>query len=263
MLFFFFFSSLRDIPIFHFLIKMRVKPASLVNLLYLTTIIASSIINTNYQEIEDDIINPKKITSPTLESFHDKQTLAFKQRRWRRLFRVAINEVSDRLDKVFSQLKSFVGNSGFDNTLFEIQAEFLRQEISFIEESLNFVPPSRKLSEELSYIKTVFNSMNKSLDILKLLSFGGKGIHLVRFLVRLNLMLLALHNSRGIPDTLIKNLGDLVNNLTHLLYSWGENFGKLTDVPIITQLMFDGQFSLAKHRLESLKSYIQEEENPS
>lgn len=163
--------------------------------------------------------------------------------------------INHRLERLDRKLKTFVTITGFDSKGFERQSHKFCQLLNNITSRIENLPHHFIPSLKFKNVKHVFLCMKQAVRELKKYDGDDLTLHLVRCVIQLNIMLFALQDSFGLPNHNIQDFSKIVSHLTSVLYSWGELFKRLTDVPSDLHGLFYAQFFQADNTLFTLANY--------
>ncbi|GEQ70547.1 hypothetical protein JCM33374_g4225 [Metschnikowia sp. JCM 33374] len=160
-------------------------------------------------------------------------------------------EVQDLLECWFGHLKSFIHESHFDTFSFIPAAEILSDGLGGIVSLAGEVLYRNAiLSQQLAFIKTVYNTM--VLASAGLQFYENVGIsenYLLSCMLDLNVRLLGLCNSQGMLDTSILGYPERILIIWNTLTYWKRSFGELHGVSDHIRKLFDDQTVNAEERL--------------
>lgn len=169
----------------------------------------------------------------------------------------ATKEVENLLEWIIMQLKSFVHELDFSVLNFDKQAEKLSRSLTEIcNWADSFLGTDEGILRRINFAKYMIQVMGNASSYLKFVYYRDTCLYLTRRITQLNVRLLTLHNSQGIPDPSIEGYEVSVSSFLRILESWKALFENLTPTPsLFFSLVFDTEYSKAASTLQTLKNY--------
>lgn len=169
-----------------------------------------------------------------------------------------LSQAERMLHNLFQSFKPYFLTSNFYIDLFESNAPRLEEEINHVSIFINGIwLHSEQLSEKLQFSKHIFETMAESIELLRHFNdLGPTEIHLVHCVIDINVRLLSLLGSYGVPDPLIIKYAYNVFHFKDDLNFYRKEFEKLKDIPFGISWMFKKYISQADKKLEMLESQI-------
>ena len=164
-----------------------------------------------------------------------------------------------RLESFLVYLKGFINATGFDSFSFEKKSRKLDFELRDIQRSVVDISHHKDIKDRLRFIKHLFHEMQASArDLKRYRESHDLAHHLITCLVQMNVHILMLFNSHGVPDLHNGNLsGEVAKQMGHLRF-WNGLFMRLKHVPIEVHLMYVNQYDRAVYTMNLLNRQIPE-----
>ncbi|GEQ68637.1 hypothetical protein JCM33374_g2305 [Metschnikowia sp. JCM 33374] len=172
---------------------------------------------------------------------------------------VEIRRLEDILEWFVIKLKSFMLQVVFDYREFELMGEELDHIIEDVNTSvLKVASCNKQLMNQLIHAKYMFSTMANSIELLGYYEKAYTPVHILIYsVVDLNIMLLALLSSQGIPDNSIEGFRDKVYKANISLQIWEKAFEGVENISFGKQVMFRRHFYAAENTARLLSKYVE------
>ncbi|GEQ68638.1 hypothetical protein JCM33374_g2306 [Metschnikowia sp. JCM 33374] len=178
------------------------------------------------------------------------------------LFKVSpeVKNLEDSLMWYVERLRSFTLGGFFDFGQFEVLGKELSRQLNEIETThQQFGMCDDKLKLSVRYARFLFDSMINSVDILHYyLTVQSPGNLFLYVVVDLNVMLLAMRNFYGDPDTKIPRYAERLFQFAERLDGWEKQFTTIGDLPFGKQTLFRRYVASARGSINNLAVGIPE-----
>ncbi|KAM9905353.1 hypothetical protein OXX79_002212 [Metschnikowia pulcherrima] len=154
---------------------------------------------------------------------------------------ISLNETREielQLGEYYSQLRRYLEN-GFDERNFVLMSQHFRERLNELED------------------RVIFRMMTNAVESLRFFHLRRLAQFLVRAIIKLNLRLLSLHDSHGVPDPSLDNYNSVITRSRTLIQTWSQMFKNSKNEPSATWIMFRDQYTRAVRTLELLESHAQ------
>ena len=203
--------------------------------------------------VKPDILNPQPAENTTRP--HELKIHQFRKRG----AIITLNETREtelQLGEYYNQLRRYLEN-GFDERNFVLVSKHFRERLSELEDMVSALSYNRVISAQLRFITLVFRMMTNAVESLRFFHLRRLAQFLVRAIIKLNLRLLSLHDSYGVPDPSLDNYNLVITRLRTLIQTWSQMFKNSKNEPSATWIMFRDQYTRAVRTLEFLESHAQ------
>ncbi|QBM87308.1 hypothetical protein METSCH_B05100 [Metschnikowia aff. pulcherrima] len=168
----------------------------------------------------------------------------------------AINGAEDRLIIIFQVMTSFVKGRSFDSEAFAKVQPNIDHEIQEIGECVQKkAPTDTLLLSQLEFVELASQDYLNAVEYLRYYTSNKTYQQLARSVIKLNVFLITLQDSFGIPKREIVDYDDFIAKNIDLLDLWASMFLQLTELPPGMDGFFDSQYTRARQRLQWLASH--------
>lgn len=164
----------------------------------------------------------------------------------------AIVQIEEVLRMYVNQLKTYVKDRVFLKDKFDLTAGLLETQIDEITSWMyDMVPYNRKLAGHFRFAENFFQVMVNAVEYLKFYNASSQAYQLVREMINLKVVILALHDWRGLPDMTNEEYYQEMTLFKQKLESARKEFVSLEDVPFAISIMFDSQLKSANYTIQA------------
>ncbi|KAM9892694.1 hypothetical protein OXX79_009852 [Metschnikowia pulcherrima] len=163
-----------------------------------------------------------------------------------------MKEVEVRLNWLFYFLKKHTNVSRFDKDGFRVLETALSLEINSLDTVIGQMPLCKHLSHRSSFASHMLQVMRDSAEYLDKYTGNESDARVMRYVIELNVQLLALRNAYGMPDTQREGYAEDVSAHIRNLHAVRGLFEQLQNVDFAVSIMF---YTLFDRALETLKVY--------
>ncbi|KAM9940364.1 hypothetical protein OXX80_000193 [Metschnikowia pulcherrima] len=166
--------------------------------------------------------------------------------------------IKDRLEWFILRLKSFVHGNRFDLEGFEWSKGQLHKHFEDIVKGCEpLTPRGKRILQQKEYASRLFHFVENSAVLLEFYALGSdRAQRIVHRMIRLNLKLMNLFDSRGNPDPSVDDFAINVYHSYDQLTEWKSVFHSIEKVPDSVKLAFKVQLVQAKKTLRALAKHV-------
>ncbi|GEQ69537.1 hypothetical protein JCM33374_g3209 [Metschnikowia sp. JCM 33374] len=193
----------------------------------------------------NEVFSGKKVDNHTQEDFHMEVS------------QTAILEITEMLDLVIARMQSFIHDQYFDSKAFETHATQLKLRLLDLGSNAENMGYFTDISGRLGFAKHTYSAMVEAARSLRQYIFGGSiEHHLLSSIIQLNVSLLALHDSQGVPDPTVGGFRSKVEYFTYITNHWAEIFKHVGNTDPVLQQRFQNKYTAVKNTLQFMSTYI-------
>ena len=168
----------------------------------------------------------------------------------------AINSAEARLILIYQVMTSFVKERSFDSEAFANVQPNIDRDIRDIAECVQKKAPNDTLLlSQLGFVKLASQDYLNAVEYLRYYTSYKLSQQLTRSVIRLNVFLVTLQDSFGIPKREIVDYDDFIAENIDILELWASMFLQMTELPPGMDGFFDSQYTRARQRLQWLATH--------
>ncbi|GEQ69575.1 hypothetical protein JCM33374_g3247 [Metschnikowia sp. JCM 33374] len=201
--------------------------------------------------VETSLAKPSPISLPSIESPHscegDCKGVPDKH-----------SPVETQLGILFWYLKGFIDQSGLLVSKFEAQEHIVKRQILQIQDTARIHKPLKcGALVQMAHIENMLDTMMEAVELTKVyVPETNNMTYLIYHVIQLNVQLLGLFNSTGMPDPSVPGYVKTVYRSHLQLDTWQLAFRQLSQHPRRSKLVFRRYFTRAKDTLTVLRAHI-------
>ncbi|KAF8003964.1 hypothetical protein HF325_001412 [Metschnikowia pulcherrima] len=108
---------------------------------------------------------------------------------------------------------------------------------------------------QLKYVKLIYRTLLEAVEILGYFNLSHPAQHLLRYTVHMNLHLLSMHNTKGLPKVPRAKFVQVQSRHRRDLKLWRSIFQKCAGVPRAVKSIFRGQYNRAVRTIQSMAQH--------
>ena len=155
-----------------------------------------------------------------------------------------------------TRMMTFIDENSFNSNAFVRSAEELHGLMLEAEKLVQIITPSNTtILQQLKYVKLIYRTLLEAVEILGYFNLSHPAQHLLRYTVHMNLHLLSMHNTKGLPKVPRAKFVQVQSRLRRDLKLWRSIFKKCPGVPRAVKSIFRGQYNRAVRTLQSMAQH--------
>ncbi|KAM9909778.1 hypothetical protein OXX69_005104 [Metschnikowia pulcherrima] len=151
---------------------------------------------------------------------------------------------------------TFIDENSFNSNAFVRSAEEIHGLMLEADKLAQITTPSNTtILHQLKYVKLIYRTLSEAVEILGYFKSSHPAQHLLRYTVHMNLHLLSMHDTYGLPNVPKTKYVQVQSRLRRDLKSWRSIFQKCAGVPGTVKSIFRGQYNRAVRTLQSMAQH--------
>lgn len=155
-----------------------------------------------------------------------------------------------------TRMMTFIDENSFDTNAFIRSAEELHGLMLEADKLVEIISPSNSsIFQQLKYVKLIYRTLLEAVEILGYFNLSHPAQHLLRYTVHMNLHLLSMHDTNGLPKVPRAKFMQVQSRLRRDLKLWRSIFQKCAGVPRAVKSIFRGQYNRAVRTIQSMAQH--------